>query len=266
MSLTCYYSPRCPFARRALIALKEKNVEFEAVVIPLNGELKKAKENGNFAEWGPAFAGFVKEFEGKSSADLLKIKEDYKKTVNASGEVPTLVYNGTPIAEADVCAEFISDNFPDQGTSLMPSDPVLRSKVRHYLKVLGGPGGVSGMYGFLMNQDPEQDAPKRDKVYGAFEKFVSMADKEGPYFLGKELSLADVLLMPMYDQFRFAWPHYRGVELIPTDTAAYPWAARMQAWAAAVEERDSFKAFSQGEHYISIYATYAGARGVSKME
>jgi len=266
MSLTCYYSPRCPFARRALIALKEKDVEYEKVIIPLSGELNKFEAAENPAEWGSGFAGFAKEFEGKSYADVLKIKEDYKKNVNPTGEVPTLVFNGTPIAEADVCAEFISDAFPNQGTSLMPSDPVLRSKVRHYLKVLGGPGGVSGMYGLLKNQDPAQDAPKRDKVYGHFEKFVSLADAEGPYFLGKDFSLADLLLMPMWDQFRITLPHYRGVELIPTDTAAYPWAARMQAWAAAIQERDSFKEFTQGEGYIQLYATYPGARGISKME
>ena len=92
-----------------------------------------------------------------------------------------------------------------------------------------------------MNQDPAEDAAKRDKLYSGLAKFAELSAlcaQDGPYFLGAEFSLADVMLMPMYDQFRFLLPHYRGVEFIPLAAPADadaegggvvvdPWAARV---------------------------------------
>ena len=79
--------------------------------------------------------------------------------------------------------------------------------------------------------------------------------------------MADLLLLPMWDQFRFLLPHYRGVELIPeVKTEALPWVSRMQQWAAAVEQRESHKAVSvDKDRYIAGYKGYAGARGVSQI-
>ena len=71
--------------------------------------------------------------------------------------------------------------------------------------------------------------------------------------------------MPMWDQFRYLLPHYRGVELFPDAEAEHQWVPRMQQWAAAVSERESHKAVSiDKEHYIAGYQGYAGARGVSQ--
>lgn len=208
----------------------------------------------------------TREWAGKSAADLVKIKEDYKRDVNATGEVPSLRAGGQIVTESDVVAEFLEDAYPSSGTSLMPSDAVERSRVRQYLKILGGPGGVQGMYSLLMNQDPSKDVELRNKVWDHWKAFAHLASVNGPYFLGAQFSLADLLVMPMYDQFRFLWKHYRGTVIIPTDASAYPWAPRMHAWAQAVEARESFRAFSQGEDvYIKAYAGYAGARGVSSV-
>ena len=92
-----------------------------------------------------------------------------------------------------------------------------------------------------------------------------MADDEGPFFLGAEMSFADVMLAPMYDRFRYTLPAYRGIAVIPTDHARYPWAERFAKWARAVEAHPAFQSTSGGEAlYIQNYAGYAGKRGVSK--
>lgn len=253
--LELYSSYMCPFGRRALLAMFEKGLSFDYIPIPLSGQLKKLDEGAT------SIAGF----EGKSPDELRKIKEDYKKDINAAGEVPTLVVDGAIIKEADVIVEYLQDAFPKKGVSLMPRDALRRSKVRHYAKIIGGPGGVQGMYGLIMNQDPSKDEELQKKVYGHWASFAEMASEDGPYFLGKTFSLADVLLMPMYDQFSYAWPHYRGTELIPKDAEKYPWAPRVQKWADAVKDRESFKKCTQGgEKYIAMYGGYAGARGVAK--
>lgn len=113
-----------------------------------------------------------------------------------------------------------------------------------------------------MNQDPAKDEGIRSNIYKGFAQFVELADAKGPFFLGEKLSLADVLLMPMWDQFRYILPHYRGVDLIDESE---PWARRLQQWGAAVEELDHFKSCRlTKDDYISGYAGYAGQRGVSK--
>jgi glutathione S-transferase len=265
-SLKLYTSAQCPFARRAMIAMKEKQLPCEYITIPLGGQLKKMEEE----TMAPDDSGrkmlariMEREWPGKTVAQIREIKEDYKKSVNPSGEVPSLVMGRDTISEADVVAEFLDDAFPASGCSLMPRDAVARSKIRHAHKMLSGGNGVTAMYSLLMNQDPSKDHEKREKLYKGLADFARLASEDGPYFLGQTFSFIDIMLMPMFDQFRFVLPHYRGVELIPADA---PWAARMRKWASAVERRDSFTSLSQGKDaYLATYKAYTGDRGASKL-
>merc|ERR1712194_993279 len=131
MSLKLYTNPICPFAHRAWMTLLEKGIAFETVLVPLSGEIAKAKANG-------ATSG---QWAGKSFEELVAIKENYKKEINATGEVPTLVHDGNIITEADVVSEYIDDAFPAEGTPLFPKDALQRSKIRHMLKILSGANG-----------------------------------------------------------------------------------------------------------------------------
>ena len=115
-----------------------------------------------------------------------------------------------------------------------------------------------------MNQDPDKDDAARQRLYKGMATFVKLASDDGPYFLGAQFSLADILLLPMWDQFRYILPHWRGVDLIP-EGDEHAWAPRMRQWAAAVSERESHRTHSlQKEQYVSGYAGYAGARGASE--
>jgi len=266
MKVQLYVNVSCPFARRGMLTALVKAVETELIPIPLAMQLKVAKANG--IEALPTASTL---WPGKTFEDLEEIKENYKRDINSTGEVPTLVLRHDDsskdvVSEADVVAEYLEDAFPDSGVSLLPRDDALaRSRVRHYLKTLNGDNGVLAMYGLLMNQDPEKDALLRDKIYKGLSEYVRLASPMGPFFLGETLSLADVLLIPMWDQFRFLVPHYRGVDFIPEDDVAFPWAARMRNWATAVEGLDSFKACRlDKDAYIRLYAGYAGARNVSQ--
>merc|ERR1712137_292863 len=243
----------------------EKELPCEYVTIPLSGELKKmAEETTAPDDPGRKLVAQVIEnaWPGKTVAQIQSIKEDYKNSVNATGEVPSLVMGSDTITEADVVAEFLDDAFPASGCSLMPRDAVARSKIRHANKVLSGGIGVSAMYSLLMNQDPSKDEAMREKLHKGLAEFARLAAADGPYFLGQTFSFIDIMLMPMYDQFRFLLPHYRGVDLIPSDA---PWAARLREWASAVEQRKSFTSLTQGgDAYIALYKGYTGERGASK--
>ena len=65
---------------------------------------------------------------GKTHADLVAIKEDYKKNINATGEVPTIRVGDVIVTESDVATEFLDDAFPASGTKLLPQDPVQRAR------------------------------------------------------------------------------------------------------------------------------------------
>lgn len=266
-TIELYATPACPFARRGMIAAAEKGLKVTNFTIPLKGQIARLQANGL-----DAVSSAKAYWPGKTAEEIVKIKEDYKRDINATGEVPTVVIrhpdgSADIITEADVASEFLDDYAPDSGVSLMPSDPVARARVRQWIKILNGPNGVTAQYKCLMNQDPANDTERRAAVHKGMASFVSLANPDGPYFLGDQYSLADLLLQPMWDQFRFTLPHYRGVEMIPTadQAAEYPWAPRMHAWATAIEQREVFKAIRMDKSaYITGYIGYAGERGVAK--
>ena len=256
----CDASAGCPFARRAWLTMIEKGIPHTLVTIPLMGQLKAYQSGRNLdtmAQWYP----------GKSIEEVVQIKEDYKRDVNPTGQVPTVVVDGNIVTEADVASEYLDDRFPDAGTRLMPQDALARARTRHFLKVLFDDNGVDAYYGLLKNQDPAKDEAYRARVYKGLAAFCGMADATGPFFLGARFSFADAMLAPMWDQFRYLLPHYRGVEFCPTgaDAASCAWAPRFARWAAAVEARPSFAQLARGkEAYVASYAGYAGARGASE--
>ena len=90
---------------------------YDEVKIPLNGEIKRAESGQSLASW-----------TGQTHADLVAIKEDYKKNINATGEVPTIRIGDVIVTESDVVTEFLDDAFPASGTRLLPQDPVQRSR------------------------------------------------------------------------------------------------------------------------------------------
>jgi len=224
----------------------------------LSGELKLAKADlvsfkAASSQWGDSQLNY----DG-----MLKIKEDYKANVNASGEVPTLVHGDKIIFESDVVAEYLARAFPDHGTQLIPSDPYLQSVMRAFLKTYD----VAPMYQLLKNQDPLNDHSLLQKIYKSHSTFVKLADPTGPFFLGANLSLVDCIVAPFYDRFRYTLKYFRGVDYIPSDTKTYPWVARMATWAKALEQQKNFQCTSLGEKaYCDGYTFYAGKRGRSEI-
>jgi len=251
--VTLFTNIICPFAHRALLALLEKEVPYDEVKIPLSGEIKKAESGQPLPAW-----------KGKTHANLVAIKEEYKKTINATGEVPTVRIGDVIVTESDVVSEFLDDYFPTSGTRLLPKDAVQRARIRHTLKDLSGGNGVGNMYGLLRNQDPTKDEEKLAKLYKFLAAFVARASPDGPFFVGPHPSLVDLMLMPFFYRFNILLQHYRKAEFVPSDAKAYPWAPRLQRWATAVEGRQSFKkSIPSKDVIIRAYTGYAGARGVS---
>jgi len=251
--LKLYNNKVCPFGQRAWISLLEKELPHTFIRVPLSGELRKINADPKGIEetqWADS---------GLTVAEINKLKVDYKKNVNPTGEVPTLVDGATVVPESDVVPWYLDHKFPTKGSRLLPEDPALMVKMKLIFKVISG-GLIGNLYGLLKNQDPKRDVEYRGKIDRAFKKIASLAGTDGPYLLGKQFSYADVMLMPFYDRFRFLLKHYRQSELFPKEAAE-----RLGRWARAIEGRTSFKKTSQGgEFYIRSYRGYAGARSADK--
>jgi glutathione S-transferase len=61
-----------------------------------------------------------------------QMQPEYLK-INPDGVVPTLVHNGKPVRESSIINEYIDEAFP--GPRLSPSDPLLRARMREFIRV-----------------------------------------------------------------------------------------------------------------------------------
>lgn len=171
--------------------------------------------------------------------DLAKkdqLKPEYL-AINPNGVVPTLVDDGTPIIESSVICEYLDEKFPEP-SPLMPTDIVERARMRawmHYIEEVAVPAirvpsfNRAFLYRFEdLDQKRWEDeqmnvrkvrkelfqnmgSPKGftrqavDKALGELEETCrrmheSIDRTGGPWLMGKQFSLADVLVMPSIDR------------------------------------------------------------------
>jgi len=179
--------------------------------------------------------------------------------VNPLGEVPTVEVDGKFVPESEICVEFLDSLFPDKGTCLVPADAYKAAKIR--LAIKGFSNTLPALYGLLMNQEAEKDVEFADKISSGlaqfFRHFASV--EEGPFFLGKDFSMADIVAAPFFERFRHTLSHYRGFHVLPSvnHDKKYPWAPRARTWFAAVEQRKSFKETTQLSTWV--IAGYEGS-------
>jgi len=246
--ITLKTNPICPFAHRAAFTAKYRNppagVRFSW--IPLSGELKKG-------ETSMEEVCKINEFwSGMTIQELNAIKEDYKKTLNASGEVPTVVTpSGDIVMESEIAAEYLDAVGDPNQPSLVPADPVLASKMRLAMKRFNDVVGAG--YGILFNKDSEQDATKAQGLREKIEKWVLTLDPSGPFTLGDTPSLADVHAAPFLHRFKTTLSYYRGVNVLENQRAV--------ALCEATEALPGFLETSlPPEKFIAGYSGAAGER------
>lgn len=92
-------------------------------------------------------------------------------------------------------------------------------------------------------------------------QFVEAMDENGPYFLGNDISLVDIIFAPCAVRF-WVFDHFKGGLDLPKGG---PW-DRWAKWLAAVGERESVvNTTSDREHYLPIYQRYADDTAQSEL-
>jgi glutathione S-transferase len=162
--LTLISFPTCPYVQRAIIALKEKKVDFEVVYIDLAN------------------------------------KPDWFLAISPLGKVPVLRVErpGQPeavIFESSVIVEFLEETAP--GAKLHPADAVERAQHRAWMEF----GSTLLMDNWRLTQakDAAEVAAAKDGIKGKFKRLEATLG-DGPYFAGKAFSYVDAVFAPAFRQ------------------------------------------------------------------
>ncbi|KAJ5179470.1 Maleylacetoacetate isomerase [Penicillium capsulatum] len=142
------------------------------------------------------------------------------RAINPSGTVPALVIprasGPLTITQSIAALEYLDEAFPDQGPSLLPSDPDTRAIVRNLASIIACDIQPVTNLRILERVAPlgaDRAAWSKDLIEDglrAYEALVS--NSAGSFSVGDQITLADVCLIPA------AW----GAERVGVDLAAFP--------------------------------------------
>jgi glutathione S-transferase len=254
--LVLYHAPHSTCSQKVRMVLHEKAVKFDEVRIDL----------------------------GKKE----QLKPDYLK-LNPNGVVPTLVDDGVPIIESSVICEYLDEKYPNNG--LLPADIIARARARawmHYVEevAVGAIRVPSFNRAFLYrfsNLDQKQfeaqevdPRPVRKELFQRMGSPKGFSKKEidkslgelaetcrrmhellankGPWLMGEQFTLADVLVMPSIDRMADL-----GLAHIWQDK--YP---RVTVWYERLQARPAFQATyfpgSRVSDFLKLEPLYAAER------
>jgi glutathione S-transferase len=165
-----------------------------------------------------------------------------------------------------VLCEFLEEAFPDHSPHLLPKDPYDRAKTRIWTDYVGS-RIIPAYHRFLQHQGQDGLAEKQQDFLGHLKEFTKAMDPEGPYFIGKEFGLIDIVIAPWASRL-WVFDHFKGGSGLPEEGKGGEdeqiW-SRWRKWLKEVENRKSVKeTMSEREHYLPIYQRYAEDRAQSE--
>ncbi|KAI2788440.1 hypothetical protein POX_e06456 [Penicillium oxalicum] len=235
----------CPFVQRVWLALEEKKIPYQYIEVnPYN-------------------------------------KPDSLLKLNPRGLVPTLQCptepEPRPIYESTVILEYLEEAYPDHKPHFLPKDPYERARARIWIDYVTS-RIIPAFHRFLQYQpgDDDDDAGKRaglDQLRREFlhhlKVWTQEMHSEGPFFLGSEVSLPDLVLAPWairlwaFDEFKIGGAGIPDEGQGGEDETTW---ARWRKWLFAINGRESVQnTTSEMKHYMPIYKRYADNTAQSEL-
>ena len=226
----------CPFVQRAWLVLEEKKIPYQYIEINPYHKVK------SFLELNPR--GLVPTLGCPKGPDGKDTK---------------------PLFESNVICEYLNEVYTDEekhGRSLYPADAYERAWCRIWIDFISS-RIVPTFYRFCQHQPHSaysiEDA--RAEFLGHLKTFITEADPTGPFFLGEQYSMVDIMLTPWLVRL-WIFDHFKegGLGMPEPGEGGEDeeiW-NRWRKWAGAVEGRKSVKeTLSSREQYIPAYQRYA---------
>ncbi|KXS09476.1 hypothetical protein M427DRAFT_63984 [Gonapodya prolifera JEL478] len=196
----------CPFAQRANLTLLEGNIPFHRVEIDLQNKPK----------W-------------------------YNSEVNPRSKVPAFRDLGDEeiLIESAILSEYLAEKY---ATSLIPATPKLRYLGRLLADVQSSAPPIYQLLK-IKSDTPEglaEENAVKAKLLASIKEFTAVLAQgsvEGPFFLGKNVTLPDLITIPILTRTVWLYEYFFGDKLVP-DTPEF---ARFWTWFNALTERPSFK-------------------------
>jgi glutathione S-transferase len=172
-----------------------------------------------------------------------------------------------PLYESTVICEFLEEAYPSSTPHLLPSDPYTKARLRIWIDFVTS-RVIPSFHRFLQCQpkaSPAEDpglSKARSEFHSYLQQFTEEMDPQGPYFLGKEISLVDLIIAPSALRL-WVFDHFKEGLNLPQEE---PWLDRFEKWLNAIEKRESVvETTSFKEHYLPIYQRYADDTAQSEL-
>ncbi|CZS90765.1 related to glutathione transferase omega 1 [Rhynchosporium graminicola] len=223
--------------------------------------VKKHSKEHELKLFGSCFCPFVQRVWIAMEAKGLQYQyievDPYKKPqalleVNPRGLVPGIRHGDWGCGESTVLMEYLEDL--GAGPPLLPpNNPQLRANCRLWSDHINRKI-VPTFYHLLQAQEFAKQAEYTTKLKDEIAKIVDMADAQGPFFLGPQLSYVDIQFAPWIIRLSRVMRHYRGWPDPPPGS-------RWGQWLDAVENNEFVKnTTSLDDLYIDSYERYAQNR------
>ncbi|KIW99408.1 uncharacterized protein Z518_11396 [Rhinocladiella mackenziei CBS 650.93] len=236
--ITLYSGWFCPFVQRVWITLEEKKIPYKYV------EINPYRKEPSFLKLNPR--GLVPTLGCASGKDGSQ----------------------KPLIESNIISEYLDETYPDQ-TPLFPRDPYEKAVMKVWVDYVTT-RILPAYHRFLQHTErsPYSLEKARSEFLGTLRTWIAQADPDGPYFLGKDFSFADVSLAPWALRM-WVLDHFKGGLGIPPPGQGgedeQVW-NRWRKWTEAIQSRKSVtETMSDREHYLPIYRRYAEDRAQSEM-
>lgn len=153
--LQFYYSPRSPVARRVWLTLLEKNIEFEPVLLSLDGE-----------QFQPEFLA-----------------------INPFNHIPVVVDDGFRVVESLAILDYLETKYPTP--ALLPTEAKALATVRMVQMVIANELFSKVISLVYESEGSPQFVQAKQHVYKVLE-FLTVLLGDSPYFGSEQLTLADI--------------------------------------------------------------------------
>lgn len=179
-------------------------------------------------------------------------KPEWFLVISPTGEVPVIRHEDHFVADPTVILEYLEDVFPSP--RLRPADPALRAVARFWTKI-ADEKLYPAMLRVLLST-----GEKRSAAWTKLRDLLMFIEREGltrcgrgPYWLGQELSVVDLVYYPFFERLP-ALPEAEGTGLPLLSI-------RLRYWLNAMGERPSVQATRNSlETHARAFAGFSGVR------